>query len=100
MKKSLKPAAIATIALLALLSIKLHSTKAMNPSAQIWSPGCVSYVPKVWGQFKGGSAQSGLAFEDNTGTLRFVTNVPCGATPTVALEVRRSAANSSNDGGQ
>jgi hypothetical protein len=50
----------------------------------------VAAIPKSWGQFKGGDAQSGQAFEDNTGTLRFLTNIPCGGTPLVALEVRRS----------
>jgi hypothetical protein len=51
--------------------------------------GCVSLVPREWGDYKGGSYQSGLAFQDNSGTLRFVTNVPCGATQ-VALEIRRT----------
>ena len=51
---------------------------------------CISAVPQEWGQFKGGSEQTGLAFEDSRGTLRFVTSFPCnGATPPVALEVRR-----------
>jgi hypothetical protein len=52
---------------------------------------CISIVPKAWGEFRGGSAQSGLSFEDSSGTLRFVTNLPCGAVPVVALEIRRSA---------
>jgi hypothetical protein len=51
---------------------------------------CVSIVPKAWGQYRGGSAQSGLSFEDSNGTLRFVTNLPCGSVPTVALEIRRT----------
>jgi hypothetical protein len=51
---------------------------------------CVSIVPKAWGQYRGGSAQSGLSFEDSNGTLRFVTNLPCGAVPIVALEIRRT----------
>ncbi|MGH9747594.1 MAG: hypothetical protein ACRD59_15980 [Candidatus Acidiferrales bacterium] len=91
MKKSQKSAFVAIIALLALIAIKLYATQAAPRPAQLWNPGCVATVPKSWGQFKGGSAQSGLAFEDNTGTLRFLTNIPCGATPLVALEVRRSA---------
>ena len=53
---------------------------------------CVSQVPPDWGEFKGGSEQTGLAFEDRRGTLRFVTSFPCnGAVPPVALEVRRTA---------
>jgi hypothetical protein len=51
---------------------------------------CVSTVPRSWGQYRGGSNQAGLAFEASDGTLRFVTNLPCGATPVVALEVRRT----------
>ena len=50
---------------------------------------CVATVPKAWGQYRGGSAQSGLSFEDANGTLRFITNLPCGSVPTVALEIRR-----------
>lgn len=57
---------------------------------------CVSFVPREWGTYRGGSAQSGLAFEDSAGTLRFVTNVPCGTTPVPALEVRRPPAKSPN----
>jgi hypothetical protein len=33
-----------------------------------------------------------LAFQDSAGTLRFFTNIPCGSTPQVALEIRRSNA--------
>jgi hypothetical protein len=94
-----KAAAIAIAAIVVLISAKSYAMKAAPPPAQMWTPGCVSSVPKAWGQFRGGSAQTGLAFEDSAGTLRFVTNVPCGATPLVALEVRRSAGNASGDGG-
>jgi hypothetical protein len=52
---------------------------------------CVSYIPAEWGEFKGGNQQSGLAFQDRTGTLRFVTNLPCDATAQPALEIRRTA---------
>lgn len=55
---------------------------------------CVSSVPKEWGQFRGGSEQTGLAFEDSQGTLRFITSFPCnGVTPPVAMEVRRTSKN-------
>ena len=56
----------------------------------IGQPLCTSYVPRAWGQYRGGSQQSGLAFEDAAGTLRFVTSVPCQGTPEVALEIRRT----------
>ena len=39
----------------------------------------------------GGSHQAGLAFEASDGTLGFVTDLPCGAVPVIALEVRRTA---------
>ena len=91
----LSKASTATIiALLALIAFKLYATEAAPKSAQLWTSSCVATIPKAWGQFKGGNSQTGIAFEDTAGTLRFVTNIPCGGTPLVALEVRRS----SNDG--
>jgi hypothetical protein len=57
----------------------------LNADAQ-----CVSAVPRSWGQYRGGSNQAGLAFEASDGTLRFVTSLPCGAAPAIALEVRRT----------
>jgi hypothetical protein len=83
-----KASTLAIVALLALIA--LYTTKAAPKPAQFSTPGCVATIPKAWGEFKGGDAQSGFAFEDNTGTLRFLTNIPCGGTPLVALEVRRS----------
>jgi hypothetical protein len=50
---------------------------------------CVTYIPREWGEYQGGSQQSGLAFQDSAGTLRFFTNIPCGSAPQVALEIRR-----------
>ncbi|HEY2121462.1 MAG TPA: hypothetical protein VGH37_19930 [Candidatus Acidoferrum sp.] len=62
-----------------------------NATAQMGSgqPLCSSQIPSSWGEYKGGSQQSGFAFEDSNGTLRFITNVPCDGTPQVALEIRR-----------
>jgi hypothetical protein len=54
---------------------------------------CLVYVPQLWGDYKGGSQQSGLAFQDKAGTLRFLTSLPCGGVPLVALEIRRSSGN-------
>lgn len=55
---------------------------------------CVSQVPETWGQFEGGSEQTGIAFEDPHGTIRFVTNFPCNHTvPPVALIVKRIPGN-------
>jgi hypothetical protein len=65
---------------------------AAQPSAPQWDSDaqCTSKIPRAWGDFKGGSAQSGLAFQAPDGTLRFVTNVPCGTEPTVALKIIRT----------
>ena len=86
--------ALAIVALTALVllgaAIRTRTRTLAASSSQMEAP-CVSYVPREWGQYKGGSAQTGLAFEDSIGTLRFVTNLPCGAVPIVALEVRRPA---------
>ena len=68
--------------------------KTIKAAPQSSFGGCVSAVPQQWGQYRGGSAQSGLAFEDREGTIRFLTNIPCGATPLVALEIRRTSGNS------
>ena len=51
---------------------------------------CTSKVPRAWGDYKGGSAQSGLAFQAPDGTLRFITNLPCGTEPPVALKIVRT----------
>ena len=90
MKIFSKASTLAIVTLLALIAFRLYTTKAAPTTAQFWTSGCVGTIPKATGRFKGGDPQSGLAFEDNTGTLRFLTNIPCGGTPLVALEVRRS----------
>jgi len=84
---------LGTVLLVALIlvAVRLSPTQATKAPEQDEFGVCVSQVPQAWGQFKGGSEQSGLAFEDGQGTLRFITNIPCnGAVPTVALEVRRT----------
>lgn len=73
-----------------IIAVLLKPVKSTKAAAQVFGV-CVSQVPGEWGQFKGGSEQTGLAFEDHRGTLRFVTSFPCnGAVPPVALEVRRA----------
>ncbi|HEX4380837.1 MAG TPA: hypothetical protein VH022_12420 [Candidatus Acidoferrum sp.] len=98
MKSQLKSLAIATLTIAtALLSIKLYAATpnppqpAQPPPPQVWTPGCIASVPKSWGTFRGASAQSGLAFEDSTGTIRFLTNIPCDGIPSVSLEIHRTA---------
>jgi hypothetical protein len=80
----------------ALISVRIYAATASKPESQQWTPGCVASVPRSWGVFRGGSTQTGLAFEDGAGTLRFLTNIPCGGTPTVSLEIHRTPAPPSN----
>jgi hypothetical protein len=65
---------------------------AAAPQLGLGQAACVTYIPREWGEYKGGSRQSGLALQDSAGTLRFVTNIPCGSAPQVVLEIRRSNA--------
>lgn len=86
----------ALIAVLILIGAKLlfFPTKSTKASPQQNFGACVARVPQEWGEFVGGSAQSGVTFRDRQGTLRFVTTFPCNGTiPTVALEVTRTPAN-------
>jgi hypothetical protein len=92
--------AIALLATVTLASFKTHAAAPKLPYPQIWTPGCVASVPKSWGAFRGASTQSGLAFEDAVGTLRFLTNIPCDGSPVVALEIRRTPGNLPNGGNQ
>src|ERR1700722_8380833 len=97
MKSHFKTIAIATLTIAtALLSFKLFAAtptppKPQPPKPQVWTPGCVATVPKSWGTFRGASTQSGLAFEDAAGTIRFLTNIPCDGIPSVSLEIPRTA---------
>jgi len=80
----------AVVILVFILKIRVSRSAEPHPQLpQFGDSACYAAVPKSWGQFRGGSAQSGLAFEDSAGTLRFLTNIPCGGTPIVALEIRR-----------
>lgn len=98
-KTSRKVNAVALV-IAGLVSLKLYAGTPKKPAPQVWTPGCVASVPKSWGAFKGASTQSGLAFEDSAGTLRFLTNVPCDGTPVVSLEIRRTVGNASNGANQ
>ena len=55
---------------------------------------CMVVVPRSWGDYKGGSSY-GLAFQDQSGTLRFVAHPICGnglspmQAPLVDLKVER-----------
>ncbi len=75
----------------------VHAASLLTPGAQFDSDSqCAAQVPRAWGEFKGGSSQSGLAFQAPDGTLRFVTNLPCGAQPVVALKIVRTDKGNSN----
>ncbi len=66
-------------------------TRRTNAAAQLGFDQALysGQIPSSWGDYKGGSQQSGFAFDDSNGTLRFITNVPCDGTPQVALELHR-----------
>jgi len=87
-RTALRFGAVAALILLLAASVDVRTSKALQ---QTYGYTCVSYVPADWGEFKGGNQQSGLAFQDRSGTLRFVTNLPCNATPQPALEIRRTS---------
>jgi hypothetical protein len=94
MKKQLTTIAIVALTtMVALLSFKVYAASPKPqppPQPQVWTPGCIASVPKSWGTFRGASTQSGLAFEDSTGTIRFLTNIPCDGIPSVSLEIHRT----------
>jgi hypothetical protein len=97
-KKSIRTVMVVALTIVALVSLRIYAATPEKPAPQVWTPGCLASVPKSWGAYKGGSAQSGLAFEDSAGTLRFLTNIPCDGIPAVALEIRRTVSNSANGG--
>jgi hypothetical protein len=89
-------AAIAVTAVLCAAAFEFLPTKTVEAAVRRQEAfgTCVSRVPQSWGQYKGGSEQTGVAFEDSRGTLRFVTNFPCsGDLPTAALVVERIPGN-------
>ena len=91
MSQTLKIIAIVMItAIVALFSLKVRAASPKPPQPQTFAPGCVASVPKSWGTFRGASTQSGLAFEDASGTIRFLTNIPCQGVPSVSLQINRT----------
>lgn len=90
--KKLRLLAVASMALILTAIGQTKPRATAYAAAPQFGSTCVTYVPREWGTYRGGSTQTGLAFEDSAGTLRFITNLPCGGAPIVALEVRRSAA--------
>jgi hypothetical protein len=88
-RTALKFLVCALLLLLLCTAVDLRRTRANSQTTYGYT--CVSYVPAEWGEFKGGNQQSGLAFQERTGTLRFVTNLPCDGIAQPALEIRRTA---------
>lgn len=68
----------------------LYARRAKAAPQQVFQAQCRSFVPLEWGEYKGSSSGFGVAFQDSTGTIRFVTNVTCEGVPPVALEIRRT----------
>jgi hypothetical protein len=97
MKSHFKSFAIAALTIaVALLSFRVYAASPKPqptpaPQPQVWTPGCIASVPKSWGTFRGASTQSGIAFEDASGTIRFLTNIPCDGILSVSLEIHRTA---------
>lgn len=56
---------------------------------------CRVLVPAEWGAYKGMSRGTGLIFEDKTGTLRIISDIPCDtdsgpvSSPRVLVELYR-----------
>ena len=65
-----------------------RKTIAAPQIAAFGQPACTSDVPPSWGEFKGAFQLHGAVFQDNSGTLRVVTNIPCETAPQTALEIR------------
>jgi hypothetical protein len=93
---TLRAVGVIALVLLASMWLDVRHTKA-DPQISSFGSTCVSNVPQAWGEYKGGSYQTGLAFQDGKGTLRFVTNMPCDSTPIPVLEIRRSAGSGNNN---
>lgn len=76
--------------LVGLAGFFLGQVRGKVASAQGELARCTVPIPREWGQYRGFSQRYGLAFEDQSGTIRFVASLPCGlGKPPVALELRR-----------
>lgn len=92
-RKSARILVVAVLLLTALNWLYARKARAAAPQTVFGQPACRSFVPPEWGDYKGSSEHYGVVFQANDGTLRFVTNVPCEATPQIALEIRRGSPN-------
>src|SRR5215470_567306 len=90
-RQRMKQSAIAILLLVVGIFVGAGSST-KGAAAQTTDSGrCIANIPAEWGTLKGVSPNYGLAFEDTSGTLRFVNKFPCGLeqAPNVTLEVRR-----------
>ena len=64
---------------------------ATSPQQQNTFGRCIATIPSDWGTYKGYAQGFGLVFEDSSGTLRFIKQLPCGleGTPAVLVEIHR-----------
>jgi hypothetical protein len=90
MSKTMRRLLIALVVMLGVSNWFFARRTSAKPQIVYGQAQCTTYVPASWGEYVGSSEHYGIAFKDNAGTLRFVTNVPCEAVPQVALQVKRS----------
>lgn len=68
----------------------------VHAQQQQFPPPCEVTIPSEWGDLKGVSEKIGMVFEDKSGTIRVISDMPCttpGAVlsrPLVQVEIRRS----------
>jgi hypothetical protein len=68
-----------------------HARKAKaSPQISDGPPACKSCAPISWGHYVGSAKYFAVVFRDSSGTLRFIANVTCEATPRVSLEIRHA----------
>jgi hypothetical protein len=76
-------AIVAVAAACGWLDMYTKETKAA-PQLGFGQPASVTYIRRERGEYKGESQQSGWAFQDNAGRLRFSTNTTPGVLPMYA----------------
>ena len=56
---------------------------------------CTVLIPADWGEYAGTATGAGMVFEDSSGTLRIISDIPCSidggvsGTPRIIAEIRR-----------
>lgn len=86
-KRSIGLAAAAMV----VIAVSISYAKSSHVEPQLEQTArCTVVVPKQWGEYIGAGSY-GLEFKDESGTVRFVKQFPCGVegAPNVSLEVHR-----------